>query len=76
MKNDEESKIKQAQKDLFKDIDGPKIARRKILLPKRILNETDLKCRAMTIEELISIMDDKMSDESLKHAALRALVNV
>jgi len=65
-----------AQKELFKDIDGPKIARRKILLPKRDFTENDKKCRLLSLEELIKILDDPNTDESLKFAALRAMVDI
>lgn len=73
---EEEEKEKQAQKDLYGDIEGPKIARRKIILPDKPLNELDRKCRVMSIEELIAIMVDPKADESLIQAAFRALVSI
>lgn len=73
---DQKASAAKAQKELFKDIEGPKIARRKIILPKRDFTENDKKCRQMTMEELIKIMDDPNADESLRFAALRALVDI
>jgi hypothetical protein len=76
LRNENLAAAKNAKKELFKDIDGPKIARRKILLPTKELTETDNKCRLLSLDDLIKIMSDPKADESLKRAALRAMVDI
>ena len=67
---------KNAKKELFKDIDGPKIARRKILLLTKESTERYNKCRLLSLDDLIKIMPDHKADESLKRAAFRSINDI
>jgi len=58
---------------------GPVMAKRKLMLPPKSedqMNESDKKCRGMSLQELLDVLNDPNADEQMRNAALRTLIEL